>query len=153
MCRKTPEGTYLVPFTAEGAVREYDRDGKVVRDFACGPTPVCALRLDNGNTLISAGGAVTEYDPGGQVMWELTPTDIPDINVAILAGVQRLPNGDTVVCNWNAADDGDKVGAHIFEVTPDKRVVWQVAGERLGQVAQCQLLTADLKPFPGGLER
>jgi hypothetical protein len=30
-CRRTPAGTYLVPFTAEGAVREYDRDGRCRR--------------------------------------------------------------------------------------------------------------------------
>jgi hypothetical protein len=153
MCRKTAEGTYLVPFTAEGAVREYDRDGKVLHDFFCGSTPICALRLDSGNTLISSGGNVTEYDPNGQIAWELTATDIPDINIAILAGVQRLANGDTIVCNWNATDAGDKVGAHIFEVTPDKRVVWQVSGDKVGQVAQCQLLTADLKPILTGIER
>jgi hypothetical protein len=153
MCRKTAAGTYLVPFTAEGAVREYDRDGKVLHDFFCGSMPVCALRLDSGNTLISSGGNVTEYDTNGQIAWELAATDIPDINIAILAGLQRLANGDTIVCNWNATDSGDKVGAHIFEVTPDKRVVWQVSGDRVGQVAQCQLLTADLKPILTGIER
>ena len=40
MCRKTQEGTYLVPFTAEGAVREYNRHGTIVREFPRRPTPV-----------------------------------------------------------------------------------------------------------------
>jgi len=52
--RKTPEGTYLVPFTAEGAVREIDRTARC-SEFPRQPTPVCALRLEDGNTLISAG--------------------------------------------------------------------------------------------------
>ena len=145
MCRKTPEGTYLVPFTAEGVVREYDRDGKVLHEFPKRPSPVCALRLENGHTLISQDRAVTEYDRDGKVFWELMETDIPDINVGILAGIQRLPNGDTIVCNWNAQDGNGKVGAHLFEVTDDKRVVWQIAGSDIGQMAQCQLLTEDLK--------
>jgi hypothetical protein len=144
MCRKTPEGTYLVPFTAEGAVREYDADGKVIREFPKRPSPVCALRLEDGNTLISAGGAVTEYDRNDKVVWELREHDIPDVQIGILAGIQRLENGDTIVCNWNAQDNGDKVGAHVFQVTDDKRIVWQVAGTQVGQVAQCQLLTDDL---------
>jgi len=144
MCRKTPEGTYLVPFSAEGAVREYDREGKVIREFPRLPMPVCALRLDNGNTLISGGQAVTEFDRADNVVWQLTQLDVPDLNLAVPAGIQRLSNGNTLVCNWNARDDGDKAGAHIFEVTPDKRVVWQVAGDTVGQVAQCQLLRTDL---------
>ena len=153
MCRKTREGTYLVPFTAEGAVREYRPDGSVLRSFPRRPSPVCAVRLADGNTLITAGGRVTEYAPNDAVVWELAPEDLADVSVGVLAGVQRLPNGNTVVCNWNARDDGDKVGAHILEVTPDKRIVWQVAGDVVGQVAQCQLLTPDLKPRTDGTAR
>lgn len=151
MCRKTPEGTYLVPFTAEGAVREYDRAGKVLREFPRKPSPVCALRLSNGNTLISAGQAVTDYDASDRIVWELTAEDLPDIKLAILAGIQRLPNNNTLVCNWNAQDSADRAGAHIFEVTPAKQVVWKVTGPRLGQVAQCQLLRPDLTPVTGGI--
>jgi Mal s 1 allergenic protein-like/Hydrazine synthase alpha subunit middle domain/Concanavalin A-like lectin/glucanases superfamily/WD40-like Beta Propeller Repeat len=144
MCRKTPQNTYLVPFTAEGAVREYNRDGTVIREFPRKPTPVAALRLDNGNTLISAGGAVTEYAPDDRVVWELGQHDIPDIQIGTLAGICRLRNGNTIVCNWNTRDIDDKAGAHLFEVTEDKRVVWQETGTHIGQVAQCQLLSDDL---------
>lgn len=146
MCRKTPEGTYLVPFTAEGAVREYDAAGKVLREFPRVPCPVGVLRLPNGNTLISAGGAVTEYDAEDNTVWRIDAEWLPDIQFGTLAGIQRMPNGNTVVCNWNARDTGDRVGAHIFEVTPDKRIVWQVTGTNIGQVAQCQLLSGDLMP-------
>ncbi len=145
LCRKTHEGTYLVPFTAEGAVREYDRAGGVLREFPKRSTPVCALRLENGNTLISAGGAITEYDKNDTIVWELLEHEIPDIQMGVFAGIHRLDNGDTIVCNWNTQDAGDKAGAHIFEVTEDKRVVWQITGPHLGQVAQCQLLSDDLK--------
>jgi len=153
MCRKTPEGTYLVPFTAEGAVREYDGDGSVIRSFPPRPSPVCALRLEDGHTLISAGGVVTEYDRNMGTVWELNSNDIPDINIGVLAGLQRLPNGNTVVCNWNTQDADQKDGAHVFEVTPDKRVVWQVTGSKLGQVAQCQYLNDDLTPRADGVVR
>ena len=144
MCRKTPQGTYLVPFTAEGAVREYDRTGAVRRMFPNCSSPVCALRLENGNTLISAAGVLTEYDLENRVAWELREHDIPDIQAGIFAGIHRLANGNTIVCNWNTRDTEEKTGAHIFEVTHDKRVVWQVTGTHIGQVAQCQLLSDDL---------
>ena len=144
MCRKTPEGTYIVPFTAEGAVREYDRDGRVIREFPRKPSPVGVERLENGNTLITAGGAVTEYAPDDRVVWELLPHEIPDIQIGVLAGVKRLKNGNTLVCNWNAQNLDGKDGAHLFEVTDDKRVAWQITDTRIGQMAQCQVLAEDL---------
>lgn len=153
MCRRTPEGTYLVPFTGEGVVRELARDGSLLREFPRRPLPVCALRLDNGNTLISADRCLTEYDREDLVRWELTPDDVPDIHIAVLAGVQRLANGNTVVCNWGTRDENGRAGAHVFEVTPDKRVVWQITGTAIGQVAQCQLLTPERTPDPGVLFR
>ncbi|MEI6645631.1 MAG: hypothetical protein WCP12_06305, partial [bacterium] len=143
LCRKTPEGTYLVPFTAEGAVREYDASGKMLHEFPRVPCPVGVLRLPNGNTLISAGGAVTEYDAKDIIVWRIDAEWFPDIQFGTLAGIQRRSNGNTVVCNWNTRDTGGRVGAHIFEVTPDKRIVWQISGTNIGQVAQCQLLTVD----------
>ncbi len=146
MCRKTPEGTYLVPFTAEGAVREFDATGKLLREFPREPGPIAALRLPNGNTLISAGGAVTEYDAENKIIWRVDGEWLPALQLGTLAGLQRLPNGNTIVCNWNTRDDGDKIGAHIFEVTPDKRIVWKITGTQIGQVAQCQILTPDFHP-------
>lgn len=146
MCRKTLEGTYLVPFTAEGAVREYNAAGKVIREFPRKPDPVAVLRLPNGNTLISAGGEITEYDADNRVVWRVDAEWLPDIQFGTLAGLQRLPNGNTIVCNWNTSDTGDRVGAHIFELSPDKRVLWQVRGTHIGQVAQCQILTPDFQP-------
>lgn len=144
LCRKTPEGTYLVPFTAEGAVREYDAAGQVLREFPRRPMPVSALRLENGNTLIGADQAVTEYDRENRVVWELQPHEIADIQIGAFAGIERLDNDNTIVCNWNTQDTGDKRGAHIFEVTYDKRVVWEVTGTHIGQVAQCRLLSDTL---------
>ncbi|TAN36789.1 MAG: hypothetical protein EPN23_08260 [Verrucomicrobia bacterium] len=103
------------------------------------------MRLPNGNTLISADGAVTEYDVANTIIWRIDGEWLPNIQIGVLAGLERLPNGNTIVCNWNTRDTGEKVGAHIFEVTPDKRIVWQVTGTHIGQVAQCQILTPDLK--------
>ena len=147
MCRKTRQGTYLAPLTAEGVVREYDRDGKVLREFPHMASPVNALRLKNGNTLISGSGRVTEFADDGSIVWEINPeTDTPGINMAVPAGIQRLENGNTIVCNWGTREAGDKKAVHIFEITPDKRIVWEVLSDDFGDVAHCQLLTDKLKP-------
>ena len=146
-CRKTPEGTYLVPFTDEGVVREYNAKGEVIRNFPRMKMPVCAVRLPGGNTLITADGTVTEYNAVNRIVWQLnTAFDIPDFAVGVPAGVQRLPNGNTVVCNWLYEPKEGKINAHIFELTTDKRVVWKVVTDKLGSVASCQLLTENLKP-------
>ena len=146
LCRKTLEGTYIVPFTAEGIVREYDAAGKIVREFPKCSAPVGVERLPDGNTLLTGSGRVTEYDGNNRVVWELTHEDVPGINIGIFAGIERLPNGNTIICNWNSQPSGDKSGVHILEVTRNKRVVWQVESLDFGQVAACRLLTPDFKP-------
>ena len=104
-------------------------------------------RLKNGNTLISGSGRVTEFADDGSIVWEINPeTDTPGINMAVPAGIQRLENGNTIVCNWGTREAGDKKAVHIFEITPDKRIVWEVLSDDFGDVAQCQLLTDKLKP-------
>jgi hypothetical protein len=40
--------------------------------------------------------------------------------------VQRLPNGNTVICNWLGHGQFGKA-PHLIEITPDKRVVWTFA--------------------------
>ena len=147
LCRKTPEGTYLVPFTAEGAVREYNAQGEVIREFPKIASPVGVVRLPDGNTLISGGGKVTEYTPDNRIVWEIGQNDIPDIAIGTLAGLQRLENGNTIVCNWGTSPKGGKVAAHIFEISYDKYVVWQVERTDIGRTASCQILTDDFKPI------
>ncbi len=67
----TPHGRVLVPHHAEGKVVEYDRNGKAVWEVAF-EQPIAAVRLANGNTLITsmnaAVGAV-EVDRTGKEVW------------------------------------------------------------------------------------
>jgi len=150
MCRKTPRDTYLVPFTAEGAVREYDSKGNVVREFPKNRMPICAVSLDNGNVLISANNFVTEYDSNNNVVWQLVQeVDAPDINFGVIAGLTKKPNGNIIVCNWNTQETPDgKHGSHIFEITPHKRIVWEVRSSEFNKVANCTLLDENFKPLP-----
>ena len=58
-------------------------------------------------------------------MWQIQENDIPDIPLRFAAGIQRLPNGNTVIVNWGGHGHIGKQ-AQIFEVTTDKKVVWQI---------------------------
>ena len=154
-CRKTPAGTYLVAFTGEGIVREFDGRGKIVRTI---PTPGCpylALRLPNGNTLIACGDLhkLIEVDRHDKVVWQLDENDVPGNPLRFVAGVERLPNGNTVVSNWGGHGH---VGQQpqIFEVTRDKKVVWQVFDDQqFGTISNVQVLDVEGDPAKGGLLR
>ena len=142
MARKTAKGTYIVSFTGEGVVKELDGDAQVVRTIdlnAMGiksAKPHGALRLKNGNTLIttSGTGTIVEVDPKDKIVWKFTPKDQPKgFKCKFVCGVQRLPNGNTVV-SWYGGNP------QFFEITPDKKVVWRVYDKRFSAVSGLFLL-------------
>ncbi len=69
-----PSGRVLVPHHSEDKVVEYDSQGKAVWEVAI-EKPVAALRLPNGNTLVTSMlptiGAV-EFDRAGKQVWHYT---------------------------------------------------------------------------------
>jgi hypothetical protein len=71
-----PSGRVLVPHHAENKVAEYDSQGKIVWEVAV-EKPVSALRLPNGNTLVTSMepyvGAV-EFDRAGREVWHFNTT-------------------------------------------------------------------------------
>lgn len=131
--RKLANGHYLVTHYGEQVVREYDAQGKTVREIAAPGGPHSVARLKNGATLIATGDLgkqqrVMEVDAAGKTVWEVKDGDLPGIALKFMAGVQRLPNGNTLMCNWL----GHKhfgAGPQLIEVTPEKKVVWTFADE------------------------
>jgi hypothetical protein len=121
--RKLANGHYLVGQYSDKVVREYDPAGKIVWEFAH-RNAFGGIRLPSGNTLIATGDAhrVLEVDPQGEVVWAIEENDLPGMPLRFVAGLQRLANGNTVVCNWGGHGH---VGQQpqVLEVTRDKRVV------------------------------
>jgi outer membrane protein assembly factor BamB len=129
--RMTKAGTILVPHLSEGKVVEYDLDGKEVWSVKA-KSIWSAIRLKNGNTLMAADAAkyVREVNPQGETVWELTQADVPDIQFFNLQTANRLANGNTVICNWCAGNKKTEEWAgtvQVFEVTPEKKVVWALS--------------------------
>jgi len=126
MIRLTQEGTVLVAECYSHFLREYSREGKFLREFPV-KMAYCAQRLANGNTLITGynPAVVVEMDREGKVIWQVGAADLPsDFGVANFCEVHRLSNGNTLVSNCIRKSVKDKVV--IFEITPDKKVVWQL---------------------------
>lgn len=132
--RKLANGNYLVAHYGPGFVCEYDSQGKVVREIPAAGGPHTAVRLENGNTLISCGdrkggSRVFEVDEGGKTVWQVQGDELPGISLKFMTGFQRLPNGNTVMCNWLGHRQFGKA-PHVIEVTRDKKVVWTFADHK-----------------------
>ncbi len=140
--RKLRNGHYLVGHTADRVVREYDPNGKVLRTISVPGNPFGGVRLPNGNTLIACGDGhgIVEVDPDDNIVWRINENDLDGHPLRFVAGTQRLPNGNTVVCNWGGHGHvGEQ--PQIFEVTRDKKVVWQIFDyEKFSTISHIQVL-------------
>jgi hypothetical protein len=143
--RRLENGNYLVTHYGEQVVREYDGHGKVLVSIPAAGGPHTAVRLPNGHTVVSCGdlpggSRIFEVDRAGKQVWEVKDNDLPGIALKFLAGFQRLPNGNTVFCNWLGHGQFGKA-PHLVEVTPDKRVVWTFSDHsKFKTVSSVQLL-------------
>lgn len=155
MARKLPNGNYLVPHLLAFSVKEYTPKGKVVNILKTdspeiGPRsaenwPFTAIRLDNGHTLVSLthGNKVVELDKNGKVVWKVSNEDLTEKLFQDPCGLQRLPNGNTVIASYGA-----KSGTKLFEITRDYKVVWQY---NHFNVHEFQILSINGKPLKGRL--
>jgi len=143
--RVLADGHYLVCLYGEQVVRELDSSGKLLREIPATGGPHSAIRLPNGNTLVACGdrpggSRVFEVDPAGKTVWEVGRDDLPGITLKFMAGLQRLPNGNTVMSNWLGHKQFG-TGPHLIEVTPDKKVVWTFADHKtMRTISSVQLL-------------
>lgn len=155
MARQLRSGNFLVPHLLAFAVKEYTPSGEIVRTFktdleSIGGRPAenwpfTAIRLDNGNTLISLthGNKVIEINQAGEIVWQVNNQDVNGL-FKDPCGCQRLANGHTVVGS-HAANQG----ISMVEVNVDKKIVWTSEHPYAAGVHHFQILTTNGKPEPG----
>ena len=161
LVRKLASGNYLAAHEGDGKVREYDgQSGEVVWEYevpmfgkqpagghgpeAFGNKVFCALRLKNGNTLLSTGNghSVLEVTPGKEIVWQLHQHDLPGITLAWVTTLEVLPSGNIVLGNCHAGP-GNPL---LVEIVPSsKKVVWTLDRfEDFGNsVSNSQILLSD----------
>jgi hypothetical protein len=103
-------------------VVEYDKNLKEIRSYDISK-PWAALRLKNGNTLITDERDIItrEVNPKKKTVWEVSKADLPDrYGYGDSQSVTRLANGNTSICSRG----GDRRGLRLVEVAPNKKVVW-----------------------------
>lgn len=150
--RMTGRGTFLMAFTS-GRTVEYDQEMKEIWTYSL-PSGWAAIRLRNGNTLVTAERQelTREVDAQGRTVWEfdLTKDLPPGINFRQTQSCTRLANGNTIICSRGGA----KKGCQLIEVTPDKKVVWALQDwANLGPATAVQILEDPGTPeVPGDSE-
>jgi outer membrane protein assembly factor BamB len=138
--RYTAQGTYLLPCLGEDKVVEFDKDFNQIWSYSI-KSPWAALRLKNGNTLITdeRDSLTREVNPKGETVWEFKNTDLPEACRFVEApqSCTRLANGNTIFCSR-----GNKGKTpQLVEVTPDKKVVWVLQDwKTLGSASAVQIL-------------
>jgi hypothetical protein len=130
LIRQTDAGTYLM--SCNTMIREGSREGTYLREF-----PVAgfyhawkAVRLPNGNLLVSAGyGAfLVELDPAGNVVRKFGGKEqvAESVRPFFYAMFQWLPNGHIVLANWQGHGPGfGRSGVQLLEFSPAGEIVWQ----------------------------
>lgn len=157
--RMTAQGTYLLPFLKLNKVVEYDKQFNPIWTYEI-PTPWAAVRLHNGNTLITDehDKLVREVSAKGETAWEFNQSDLPpNIVFHNIQTAERLANGNTVIFSSTGGSKREERTGIIqaVEVTLDKRVVWVLQDwKHLGPATTAQFLDQPGTPeHPGDLQR
>lgn len=158
--RMTPgKNSIVAGLMAEKKVVEFDLEGKII--WSVDASSVwSAIRLNNGNTLISGDGQgyTREVNPKGETVWEFTKADAP-FKVGNTQTAQRLVNGNTVICSWIAGNNNTDEWAgsvQVFEVTKEKKIVWALSSWNnpdLGPSTAIQILDKVERPTEWGQQR
>jgi hypothetical protein len=152
--RMTPgKKTIVAGLMHEEQVVEITLDGKIIWS-APAASVWSAVRLKNGNTLISGDGKgyTREINSKGETVWEFLKEDAP-FTIGNTQTAQRLANGNTVICNWIAGNRNTAEWpgtVQLFEVRPDKKIVWALSSWQnpdLGPATAVQILDE-----PGNVE-
>lgn len=160
MARKLSDGTYLAPHLLNFAVFHYARDGKLLGKLdTTAPNdpehkihtwPFTAIRHGDGHTLVCCthGNRVVDFDANGRIVWTLTNDDLPGNWLQDPCGGQVLPNGNIVITSY-AAGRADPHAPKLFEVTPEKKVVWKYTdGQKVG-IHHFQIITTNGEKLTG----
>lgn len=148
MVRKLSSGNYLVCHSGSHIVKEYAPDGKVVQEIKTPNLAFAAIRTPKGTTLVSTLDKLLEYDAEGNIVWQFTNKDIPDVTITNMTGMHLLCNGNIAVGCYSAYKGGK--GAGLFEITRDGKLVWRYSNpSKDGSMMAIQCLDVEGKPLSG----
>jgi outer membrane protein assembly factor BamB len=151
------DGTTMIAESGAGRIIEVDRDGKLKREISLvldhpnAHSDTRLVRATGSNSYLvahEADGKVREYDrDSGKVIWEY---EVPMFGKSAenghgpeafgnrLFAALRLENGNTLVATGN--------GHSVLEVTPEKKIVWQIHQKELPGIRLAWVTTLEVLP-------
>jgi len=154
--QRLANGVTMIAESGPARIIEVDGAGKLLRQVALkvnNPNAHSDTRLvrklDNGHYLVAqeADAAIREYDSAGAVVWEYAvplfgkepkgghgPEAFGNQAFAAL----RLKNGNTLVATGN--------GHSVLEVTPEKKIVWELHQNDLPGITLAWVTTLQVRP-------
>jgi hypothetical protein len=151
------DGTVMIAESGPGRIIEVNRDGKLLKEIKLKvnhPHPHTdtrlARKLESGNYLVchEGDGAVREYDrKSGEVVWDY---EVPMFGQEAKGGhgpeafgnkcfaAVRLKNGHTLIATGN--------GHSVLEVTPGKKIVWEIHQKDLPGITLAWVTTLEVLP-------
>ena len=151
------DGRIMIAESGPARIIEIDREGKLLKEVklkinhpSTHSDTRLARKLASGNYLVSHenDGTVREYDgQTGAVVWEYeiplfgqTPKDGhgPEGFGNRTFGCVRLENGNTLIATGN--------GHSVIEVTPDKKIVWEIHQNDLPGITLAWVTTIEVLP-------
>lgn len=154
--QRLENGATMIAESGPARIIEVDSAGKIVHQIKLKvdkPHPHTDTRLvrklSTGNYLVchEGDGCVREYDAAGKVVWEY---EVPLFGMKRKGGhgpeafgnsvfaALRLPSGNTLIATGN--------GHSIFEVTPDKKIVWSLKQDDLPKIKLAWVTTLQVLP-------
>lgn len=146
--RLTREGNFVTALMKEKEILEISPKGKVLKRIP-GHFAWHVDKLPNGNYLLGGDGEryVREVNGKGETVWSVTQSDVlfPLYN---LQTATRLSNGNTLITSWVAGQPEEKWKGSVqfFEITTDKKVVWQVSSWESPDLGPCTYLDIISEP-------
>ena len=156
-----PNGHLMLAESGPGRIIEIDREGKIHKEIKLKldrphphrDTRLARKLLDTGHYLVchEGDGVVREYDTDGKVVWEYA---VPLFGKApkgghgldafgnAVFGAVRLKNGNTLFATGN--------GHSVLEVTPGKKIVWQLHQDDLKDQGVRLAWVTTLEVLPNG---
>ena len=150
------DGVVMIVESGPARIIEVNREGKILKEIKMKvdhPHPHRDTRLvrklENGNYLVchEGDGAVREYDGVGKVVWEYAVPLFgkkpkgghgPEAWGNQTFGVVRLKSGNTLISTGN--------GHAVIEVTPEKKIVWQLKQNDLEGIKFAWVTTLEVLP-------
>jgi outer membrane protein assembly factor BamB len=151
------DGRVMIAESGAGRIIEVDRDGKLLKEVKLKldrPHPHTdtrlARKLKSGNYLVchEGDGKVREYDgDSGDVVWEYEVPLFgkekrgghgPEAFGNSVFGAVRLASGNTLIATGN--------GHSVIEVTPEKKVVWELHQNDLPNITLAWVTTLEVLP-------